>query len=199
MHLLISIPQIGLLFLLIATVGGLSACASDNDVEVLVSAKIAAKHTLQTESAALQQSDTPVAGASANVSDGQSAAPVIIRHRYHYKVRGKQYKVFSDADNFQEIGMASWYGPGFHGKKTASGETYNMHALTAAHKTLPLGTWVHVSNLENGKKIVVRINDRGPFHGGRVIDLSKQAAKHLGILQHGSTKVHLRIAKDNEK
>ncbi|PIE39839.1 MAG: septal ring lytic transglycosylase RlpA family lipoprotein [Gammaproteobacteria bacterium] len=189
MHLLIPIPQIGLLFLLVATVGGLSACASDNEVEVLVSAKTAAEHTLQAESTSL----TP------DTSDSQSPAPVTIRHRYHYKVRGKQYKVFSDADNFQEIGMASWYGPGFHGKKTASGETYNMHAMTAAHKTLPLGTRVHVSNLENGKKIVVRINDRGPFHGGRVIDLSKKAAKRLGMLQRGFAKVHLRIAKDNEK
>ncbi len=203
MYLLIRIPQIGLLFLLIATVGGLSACASDNDVEVLVSAKTAAQHTLQAESTGLHQPDMPIAepndAADGQPPDSQTTPAVTIGHRYHYKVRGKQYKVFSDADNFQEIGMASWYGPGFHGKKTANGETYNMHAMTAAHKTLPLGTWVHVSNLKNGKKIVVRINDRGPFHGGRVIDLSKKAAKRLGMLQHGSTKVHLRIAKDNEK
>lgn len=116
-----------------------------------------------------------------------------ISHRYKYKVRGKQYRVFSTADNFQEIGSASWYGPGFHGKKTANGEIYNMHAMTAAHKTLPLGSKVQVTNLSNGKKITVRINDRGPFHGGRIIDLSKKAAKALGILHKGHGKVHIKI------
>lgn len=118
---------------------------------------------------------------------------VDISYRYQYKVRGQRYKVFKHANNFQEIGMASWYGPGFHGKKTANGETYNMHAITAAHKTLPLGTKVRVTNLSNGKKIVVRINDRGPFHSGRIIDLSKKAAQRLGVIKHGSAKVHIRI------
>lgn len=135
--------------------------------------------------------------------DGQSLGNAIleveadegpdISHKYKYKVRGKQYKVFRSSKNFQQIGTASWYGPGFHGKKTANGEVYNMHAMTAAHKTLPLGCKVQVTNLRNGKKIVVRINDRGPFHGGRVIDLSKTAAKKLGMLNSGHTKVHIKI------
>ncbi len=115
-----------------------------------------------------------------------------IGHKYQYKVRGKHYKVFKSSDNFQQTGNASWYGPGFHGKKTANGERYNMYAMTAAHKTLPLGTKVQVTNLSNGKKIIVRINDRGPFHGGRIIDLSKTAAKKLDIIKSGFAKVHIK-------
>lgn len=118
---------------------------------------------------------------------------VDISHKYKYKVRGKQYKVFASSKNFQQIGNASWYGPGFHGKRTANGEVYNMYAMTAAHKTLPLGCKVRVTNLSNGRKIIVRINDRGPFHGGRIIDLSKAAAKKLGILGSGYAKVHVKI------
>ncbi|MCU0807501.1 MAG: septal ring lytic transglycosylase RlpA family protein [Candidatus Contendobacter sp.] len=80
-----------------------------------------------------------------------------------------------------QTGQASWYGPGFHGKKTASGERFNQHALTAAHRSLPLGTRARVTNLRNGKAILVKINDRGPYHGGRVIDLSRAAARHLAM------------------
>jgi rare lipoprotein A len=79
------------------------------------------------------------------------------------------------------IARASWYGPGFHGRKTASGERFNAHALTAAHRTLPFGTRVHVRNTKNGKSVVVRINDRGPFHRGREIDLSHGAARAIGM------------------
>jgi rare lipoprotein A len=86
-------------------------------------------------------------------------------------------------------GMASWYGPGFHGRRTASGERYDMHALTAAHKTLPFGTIVKVVNQKTGKSVKVKINDRGPYHGGRIIDLSKAAAAQLGIVQAGTGKV----------
>lgn len=118
-------------------------------------------------------------------------APDISR-KYNYKVRGKRYRVFANQDNFQQIGTASWYGPGFNGKKTASGEIFDMNDLTAAHKTLPLGCMVQVTNLHNGKKIIVRINDRGPFHGGRVIDLSKRAAQQLGIIAAGHAKVHIK-------
>jgi rare lipoprotein A len=82
--------------------------------------------------------------------------------------------------------MASWYGKEFHGRKTASGETYNMYALTAAHKTLPLGTYVRVYNLNNGKTVYVRINDRGPFVRGRVIDLSYEAAQRIGLVGPGT-------------
>ena len=80
-----------------------------------------------------------------------------------------------------QTGKASWYGPGFHGKKTASGERFNQQALTAAHRSLPLGTRARVTNLKNGKVVLVKINDRGPYHGGRVIDLSRAAARHLAL------------------
>ncbi len=126
-------------------------------------------------------------------TETQAVSPgVDISHRYQYEVRGKQYKVFNQVGQFQEIGIASWYGPGFHGKKTASGEKYNMHKMTAAHKTLPLGSRVLVTNLSTGKKVTVRINDRGPFHRGRVIDLSKKAAHKLGIIKKGWAKVHVK-------
>lgn len=90
-------------------------------------------------------------------------------------------------------GIASWYGPGFQGRKTANGEKFDMHALTAAHKELPFGTMVEVTNLDNGRKVVVRINDRGPFVKGRVIDLSKKAAQSIGMIEQGHAPVKLRI------
>ena len=86
-------------------------------------------------------------------------------------------------------GIASWYGPKFHGKKTANGERFNMYAMTAAHKTLPLSSYVEVTNLKNHRSIVVRINDRGPYHGKRAIDLSYAAAKQLGINGTGSVEI----------
>jgi rare lipoprotein A len=81
----------------------------------------------------------------------------------------------------QQAGVASWYGPGFHGRKTANGERFNMNALTAAHRTLPLGTQVRVTNTHTGRSVVVRINDRGPYVGQRVIDLSKASAQAIGV------------------
>jgi len=92
---------------------------------------------------------------------------------------------------FRQIGTASWYGPGFHGKRTASGERYDQNDLTAAHRKLPLGSEVKVTNLENGRSIVVEINDRGPYIKGRVIDLSKAAARRLGIVEDGLGKVRI--------
>lgn len=89
----------------------------------------------------------------------------------------------------EQCGSASWYGPGFHGKTAASGETYNQNAMTAAHKTLPFGTVVRVTNQKTGKSVTVKINDRGPYHGGRIIDLSKAAAAQLGIIAAGTGKV----------
>lgn len=92
---------------------------------------------------------------------------------------------------YKEIGAASWYGPGFHGRETASGETFNQNHLTAAHRRLPLGTRVTVTNLENGKSVSVAINDRGPYAGGRVLDLSKAAARRLGMVDDGVVKVRI--------
>lgn len=96
---------------------------------------------------------------------------------------------------YYEVGIASWYGPGFHGNLTANGEVYDMHGVSAAHKTLPFGTIVRVVELETGRSIVVRVNDRGPFVEGRIIDLSRGAAEELGIADKGITKVGLRIVR----
>ena len=92
---------------------------------------------------------------------------------------------------YHQVGIASWYGPGFHGKTTANGEPYDMYAFTAAHKTLPFGTVVRVVDLDTGRSVVVRINDRGPFVPGRIIDLSYAAAEALGILDRGTARVGL--------
>jgi rare lipoprotein A len=93
----------------------------------------------------------------------------------------------ADEPSFEQAGMASWYGPGFHGRRTANGERFDTHALTAAHRTLPFGTQVRVTNQTNGRSVVVRINDRGPYAGGRVIDLSNASAQAIGI--SGTAKV----------
>lgn len=108
-----------------------------------------------------------------------------------YRINGQWYHPITDSTGFRQSGLASWYGDPFHGRKTASGETYNMHAKTAAHKTLPLGTFVLVKNLENGEKTVVRVNDRGPFVRGRVIDLSYKAAKDIKMIGPGTAKVEV--------
>jgi rare lipoprotein A len=112
-------------------------------------------------------------------------------HPKPYKVGRKWYKPLPSSKGFTQRGIASWYGKPFHGRKTANGETYNMYALSAAHKTLPLGTWVRVHNLKNGKKLDVRINDRGPFIRGRIIDLSFAAAKKIGLVGPGVVKVEI--------
>ena len=106
-----------------------------------------------------------------------------------YKVFGKQYTVLESAENFTEQGVASWYGSKFHGRKTSSGEVYDMHALTAAHKHLPLPTFVRVTNHDNGNSVVVKVNDRGPFVGDRIIDMSYAAAKRLDMTQAGTANV----------
>jgi rare lipoprotein A len=108
-----------------------------------------------------------------------------------YKVLGKWYQPLSNSRGYYEKGIASWYGKKFHGRKTANGETYNMYGLSAAHKTLPLGTWVRVKNLRNGATMDLRINDRGPFVRGRIIDLSYGAAKRLGVAGPGTAPVEL--------
>ncbi|AOA57544.1 septal ring lytic transglycosylase RlpA family protein [Acinetobacter larvae] len=92
---------------------------------------------------------------------------------------------------FSQTGVASWYGRQFHGRKTASGDTFDMNDLTAAHRSLPLNCYIRVTNKENGKSVVVKVNDRGPFHGNRVVDLSYGAAKRLGITNSGTAKVNI--------
>lgn len=106
-----------------------------------------------------------------------------------YKLYGKQYQVMSDSKNYEEKGLASWYGPKFNKKRTSSGERFNMYRLTAAHKTLPLSTYVQVTNLSNGKQVVVKVNDRGPFISDRLIDLSYAAARKIGMVGRGTAPV----------
>ena len=98
---------------------------------------------------------------------------------------------------FSQTGVASWYGRQFHGRKTASGETFDMNGLTAAHRSLPLNCYIRVTNKNNGKSVIVKVNDRGPFHGNRVIDLSYGAAKQLGIVQKGSDQVKIELISSN--
>lgn len=108
-----------------------------------------------------------------------------------YTVAGVTYYPLEDAYGFRQTGVASWYGRDFHGKKTANGETYDMNAMTAAHKTLPLGSMVEVKRVDDGRVAVVRINDRGPFAHNRIIDLSMAGAKKLGVVDEGTTMVTL--------
>ncbi len=109
-----------------------------------------------------------------------------------YTVFGKKYNVMSSSKNYEQRGIASWYGTKFHGHHTSNGERYNMLAMTAAHKTLPLPTYVEVTNLKNGRKVIVKVTDRGPFENNRLIDLSYAAAKKLGMLGHGTAPVDVK-------
>lgn len=118
--------------------------------------------------------------------------PSAIGNRSPYSVLGKKYEVMQRVDGYVERGTASYYGSKFHGRRTSNQEVYDMYAFTAAHKTLPLPSFARVTNLDNGKSVVVRVNDRGPFHEGRVIDLSYAAAVKLGITQRGTGRVEVR-------
>lgn len=111
-----------------------------------------------------------------------------------YEVFGRRYRVLDAADGYRETGLASWYGEAFHGRPTASGETYDMHGISAAHRTLPLHTWVEVRNLDNGRRLTLRVNDRGPFAdtGRRILDLSYGAARELGVVSAGLARVEVR-------
>jgi len=109
-----------------------------------------------------------------------------------YEVNGQRYYVLPSSDNYLEQGTASWYGTKFHGKRTSSGEPYNMYAMTAAHKTLPLPTYVKVTNLDNNRSIIVKVNDRGPFIKDRIIDLSYVAAQKIGITVKGTGNVEVK-------
>lgn len=133
----------------------------------------------------------------ANNAPGLKANSTHGRRGKAYTVRGKRYVPFASISEFSETGQASWYGPGFHGRLTANGERYNQHELTAAHKELPLNSVIRVTRVSTGKSIVVRVNDRGPFHGNRVLDLSYGAAKQLGIVQKGSDKVKIELISSN--
>ncbi|MDG3087410.1 septal ring lytic transglycosylase RlpA family protein [Vibrio hannami] len=109
----------------------------------------------------------------------------------NYSLRGKSYEIIKDPKDFTQKGIASWYGKKFHGHLTSNGEIYDMYSMSAAHKTLPIPSYVKVTNLDNGKETVVRINDRGPFHEGRIIDLSYAAAFKLDVIKTGTANVQI--------
>ena len=144
----------------------------------------------------------PKAPAVTTISE--TPPPIFDRTPGAYKV-GKPYQVgsawyYPKVDyGYRETGIASWYGPGFHGKATANGETFDQNALTAAHRTLPMPSMVRVTTLENGRSIKLRINDRGPFKNGRIIDLSRRAADLLGFRRQGTAKVRVEIVKDESR
>lgn len=122
------------------------------------------------------------------------AVPSVHRGPYKaapYRVLGKTYHPLQSASGYREKGLASWYGTKFHGQHTANGETYDLYGMTAAHKTLPLPSYVRVTNLENGRQVVLRVNDRGPFYEQRIIDLSFAAAKKLGFAEKGVARVEV--------
>lgn len=118
-------------------------------------------------------------------------APSRYGNAEQYEVMGRTYRVLESSEGYSEEGDASWYGPDFHGRATSSQETYDMYAMTAAHKSLPIPTYVEVENLDNGRTAVVRVNDRGPFHEGRIIDLSYAAALKLGLVETGTARVRV--------
>ncbi|HQV79868.1 MAG: septal ring lytic transglycosylase RlpA family protein [Moraxellaceae bacterium] len=128
-----------------------------------------------------------------NANEEIPEAEPFVQSDLQYTVSGKRYTVLAKAKNFKQVGLASWYGKKFHGRTTASGEEYDMHELTAAHKTLPIPCYARVTNQENGKSVIVKINDRGPFHSSRILDVSKSAAAKLGMLKKGTTKIKLEV------
>jgi rare lipoprotein A len=114
----------------------------------------------------------------------------------NYQVRGINYQVLNSAKGFEQTGIASWYGKKFHGHLTSNGEIYDMYAMSAAHKNLPLPTYLKVTNLTNNKSVIVRVNDRGPFHQSRIVDLSYSAAYKLDMLKTGTAKVKITAITD---
>jgi len=149
---------------------------------------------------AVKTAPEPVDGPSsrpltaAQVKDAVPRVEPLSRYGNHspYEVFGKKYRVMASSRGYVQRGTASWYGSKFHGRRTSSGEPYDMHLATAAHKTLPLPTYAEVTNLDNGKMVVVKINDRGPFKDNRIIDLSYGAALRLGVIATGTAPVEVR-------
>ncbi len=132
---------------------------------------------------------------ASDVIDAVPHAEPLARHGNHspYEVFGKKYTVLRSSRGYHEQGVASWYGSKFHGRRTSSGEAYDMHLATAAHKSLPLPTYAEVTNLDNGRKVIVKINDRGPFKNGRLIDMSYGAALRLDMIATGTARVDVRV------
>lgn len=138
-------------------------------------------------------------GGAQSGGETSDSAPPSRGNPSSYVVFGKRYYVLDSSEGFVQRGIASWYGTKFHGRPTSSGEIYNMHAMTAAHKTLPIPVHVHVRNLDNGRSTIVKVNDRGPFISGRIIDLSYAAAKKLGVDGPGTANVEIRVIDEGDK
>lgn len=170
---------------------GTTAEASAEPAESVEPATI----TPETSGGGYLAGDGPGASTPARIDEIPDAVPSNEPlHRYAnrpYVALGKTYKPLTKIGNFKERGIASWYGKKFHGQRTSSGEVYDMYAMTAAHPTLPIPSYVRVTNIANQKSVVVRINDRGPFLHGRVLDLSYTAAYKLGIIGNGSAEIEL--------
>lgn len=122
------------------------------------------------------------------------ADPILaVGNKSPYTVNGASYQILKDYRNYQELGTASWYGSKFHGHETSNGEIFDIYAASAAHKTLPIPSYARVTNLDNGRSVVVRVNDRGPFHGDRLIDLSYAAAVKLDYMHKGTARVRVEV------
>ena len=171
---------------LLALVSWLAACSSGSALTPSGNKKSAGtRYSIKQDHGPAQHLD---------MSTAADAVPRVEPHsrggnKSTYEVWGKKYNVMPSSKGFRQRGLASWYGKKFHGHLTSNGETYDMYAMTAAHKNLPLPTYVRVTNLDNGKLVIVRVNDRGPFHGDRVIDLSYAAASKLGYHKKGVAQV----------
>ena len=167
---------------------------------VLAGCSVVARHQgtpLPSPAAPAPAAPASVAPPPADISAIPDAVPRAEPRSTHgnppfYDVFGQRYTVLPSADGYLERGVASWYGPNFHGGNTSSGELYDMYGMTAAHKTLPLPTYARVTNLRNGRSVIVRINDRGPFVANRLIDLSYTAAAKLDMIRDGTTLVEVR-------
>ena len=138
----------------------------------------------------------PSQGAAGTPAGAAPAAPPAYRERS--RTAWKTPRVVLRRPGYDLVGVASWYGRRYHGRRTASGEIFNMNAPTAAHPTLPFGTWARVTNLENGRSVVLRINDRGPFVRRRIIDVSRRAAQELGFLRQGTARVRVRVVEPEQ-
>jgi len=173
------------LFLVVILTIGLSACAFVLPIDT--GNTPASTTATSTSSSSSSSSNSDVTSIPAKTTRSKLGNPT------SYVVFGKRYYVMDKAHGFVQRGLASWYGEKFHGRKTSSGDVYNMHAMTAAHKNLPLPSYVRVVNIKNGRSVVVLVNDRGPFIGDRIIDLSFAAATQLDIVDPGTAEVEISV------
>lgn len=171
----------------------LTACGAANTPKGTYYERLHTSPQQYTQKSSSTTKPSPYTSSALDVSPAIKTTQKLPAHYKPYVVFGKTYYPIANAQGFKETGIASWYGHPFHGRKTSNGERYNMYARTAAHKTLPMGSIVRVTNLENNKVSVVRINDRGPFVGNRIIDLSRTSAEELGIVKNGTGRVHLEV------